>query len=88
MKPTVKCEHCGRRFDKGFRGLLTLLVVILAFGLAYVQLLKGDSETLIPPWVGVILGSVVSMYYMGRTGERMREISQENAERNNDEPAV
>lgn len=77
-----RCEHCGRSYDKGFRGLLTVLVVILAFGLAYVQLIKGGSETLIPPWVGVILGSVVSMYYQSKGGERMREITREHAEKN------
>jgi hypothetical protein len=74
-----KCEQCGRKYDKGFRGLLTVLVVILSFGLAYVQLLRGGSETLIPPWVGILLGSVVSMYFMGRTGERMREITREQS---------
>lgn len=78
-----RCEHCGRGSDRGFRGLLTVLVVVLAFGLAYVQLIKGGgSETLIPPWVGVILGSVVSMYYQSKGGERMREITREQAEKN------
>jgi CHASE2 domain-containing sensor protein len=74
-----KCEHCGRKYDKGFRGLLTLLVVVLTFGLAYIQIIKGGSETLIPPWVGVILGSVISMYYQSKGGERMREITHEQS---------
>jgi hypothetical protein len=81
-----RCEQCGRTYDKGFRGLLTVLVVVLAFGLAYVQLLRGGSETLIPPWVGVILGSVVSMYYQSKGGERMREITRENAEQSSAPP--
>jgi hypothetical protein len=82
-----KCEKCGRKFDTGFRGLITLLIVLLTFGLAYVQVIKGDSETLIPPWVGVILGSVGSTYFMSKTGERMREITHEQAEKNSN-PSV
>jgi len=57
---------------------LALVIVLLTFGLAYVQVLKGGSETLLPPWAGVILGSVVSTYFMARTGERMRDITRES----------
>jgi hypothetical protein len=71
------CEHCGRKREHELRGVLALLVVILTFGLAYIQVIKGGSETLLPPWAGVILGSVVSTYFMTRTGERMREITGE-----------
>jgi hypothetical protein len=71
-----KCSHCGRS-DKELRGPLAILVVLLTFGLAYVQVLRGVSETLIPPWAGVILGSVITFYFMGRSAERMRAITQE-----------
>jgi hypothetical protein len=72
------CKHCERQADnREFRGLLAVLVTILTFGLAYVQAIKGGSETLLPPWAGVVLGSVYTFYFMARTGERMREISQE-----------
>lgn len=68
-----KCKHCGRREGWEVRGVLALLVVLLTFGLAYIQVIKGASETLIPPWAGVILGSVVSTYFMARGGEIMRD---------------
>lgn len=79
-----KCDHCGRKFRPAeFRGLLALIIVVLAFGLAYINALKGGSETLVAPWVAGILGSVISMYYQSKGGERMREITRENAERVN-----
>jgi hypothetical protein len=76
----TKCSHCGRR-DYELRGPLAVLVVVLTFGLAYIQVLKGASETLIPPWAGVVLGSVVTFYFMGRSAERMRAMSQESKEK-------
>lgn len=72
-RPTNRCKHCGRGEGWEFRGVLALLVVILTFGLAYIQVLRGASDTLIPPWAGVILGSVVSTYFMARGGEVMRD---------------
>lgn len=79
----MTCKHCNRKRE--FRGVLAVLVVILTFGLAYIQVIKGGSETLLPPWAGVILGSVVSTYFMSRTGERMREITGELAEKKSEE---
>jgi hypothetical protein len=76
-----RCEYCGRKLGKELRGLITLLIVLLAFGLAYIQAIKGGSATLIAPWVAGILGSVVSMYFQARGGEVMRRMTRENAEK-------
>jgi hypothetical protein len=76
-----RCEHCGRKPETEFRGWLALIIVLLTFGLAYIQVIKGGSETLLPPWAGVILGAVVTNYFMSRAGERMREMTQEIAEK-------
>jgi hypothetical protein len=74
-----KCTQCGRHwFGYELRGVLAILVVLLTFGLAYVQLLRGEpSETLIPPWANGILSSVLTFYFMSRSAERMRAMSQE-----------
>ena len=73
-----RCQHCQRTLERDFRGLLTLLIVLLAFGLAFIQALKGGSATLIAPWVAGILGSSVSMYFQSKGGERMREMTRED----------
>jgi hypothetical protein len=76
----TKCSYCGHG-EYELRGPLAVLIVLLTFGLAYVQVLKGASETLIPPWAGVILGSVVTFYFMSRSAERMRTMTQESQRR-------
>jgi cobalamin biosynthesis protein CobD/CbiB len=72
------CAYCNRRRTEGFRGLLALVVVLLTFGIAYYRLYLGrETETLVPTWAGVLVGSVVSTYFMARSGEVMRRITQE-----------
>lgn len=66
-----------RKGEPDLRGLITLAIVLLTFGLAYIQALKGGSPTLIAPWVAAILGSTVSMYFQSKGGERMREMTRE-----------
>lgn len=68
----------NRKRETDLRGLITLAIVFLTFGLAYIQAIKGGSATLIAPWVAAILGSTVSMYFQSKGGERMREMSQES----------
>lgn len=69
-----RCKQCGR--GREFRGFLTILITLLTFGLAYIKTLRGDAET-VAPWVAAILGSVISMYFQAKGGERMREMTRE-----------
>jgi hypothetical protein len=76
-----KCPNCKGYRGRDYRGALTLLIVLLAFGIAFLKLLTGQGdETLIAPWIAGILNLSVGMYYTAKGGERMREMSVEKDE--------
>ena len=85
MKREPTCPNCGghvaEKREAEFRGFLAVLVVVLTFGIAYVRLILGrETETLVPTWAGVLVGSVVSNYFVSRSGEVMRRITREHSE--------
>lgn len=82
---TSKCENCGHRTVRDLRGPLTLLVVLFTFALAFARLLLGQaSETLIPVWVGQLATGTLSMYFVSKGGERMREMTNQRRDREDD----
>lgn len=64
----MKCKTCGQAPD--LRGALTLLIVLLVFGLAYFELLQGGGrEDLIPPWAAALVASATTGYLMSRSAQ-------------------
>lgn len=62
---------CGRT---DIRGRLTLLSVLLVFGLAFAQLIAGAEDgTTIPPWAAAFLTLVTQGYFMTKGAERHAE---------------
>jgi hypothetical protein len=83
-----RCEQCGQKPERGIRkrgidvrDAVAVLVVVFTFGLAGIRAFKGAAPPLVDPWVAGALQGVLSMYFIGRIGERMREITRENAEK-------
>jgi hypothetical protein len=56
-----------RRVDWDVRGILALLALLGAFGLAFAQLVThGDAN--IPAWAATTVGAIVGFYFGGRGG--------------------
>ncbi len=70
-RPKGDCPGCRGQRDRDIRGLLTLLVLLLTFGLAFAQLLLGvEDGATIPPWAAAVLTLVLQGYYMTKGAER------------------
>jgi hypothetical protein len=77
-------EGCPQCKGRDFRDALVILIVLLTFGIAYLKLLTGTGdETLVPPWAAGINGAALSMYFMSKGGERMREMTNEKSAKEN-----
>lgn len=49
-----------------------MLVIILTFGLAFLQLILGEEDgATIPPWAAQLAGVVVTGYFMSISASRM-----------------
>lgn len=66
-----------RRVDWDVRGILALLALLGAFGMAFAQLAaRGDAN--IPAWAATTVGAIVGFYFGGRgstngTGDRRKD---------------
>lgn len=58
-----------RRIDWDVRGIIAIMAVVGAFGLAFVQLLTQDSQGAnIPSWAATLVGGIAGFYFGSRGG--------------------
>lgn len=75
IRRTPRCPDCQHRLTGwDLRGTLTIIVVVLVFGLAYLQLALGiEDGATIAPWAVGALTLVLQGYYMTKGAERHAE---------------
>lgn len=62
------------RATRDLRGHITILVVVLGFGVAFAQLAAGREDgATVPPWVAQTIGVTLTGYFMTKGAEKHAE---------------